>query len=79
MKLGGMADMPEDCTAIQQDLDRLEGWTEGNRMRFSKGRYGVLDLGRNDHVHQYRLGPVLLGKSSSEKDLGVLVGSGGGP
>jgi len=27
-KLGGMADTPEACASIQQDLDRLESWAE---------------------------------------------------
>jgi len=27
-KLGGLADTPEDCATIQQDLDRLDSWGE---------------------------------------------------
>lgn len=69
--------MPEDCTAIQQVLNRLEGWTEENLMRFSKGKYRALDLGRNNRVHQYRLGADLLEVSSAEKDLRDLVDNGG--
>ncbi|GAB0177506.1 mitochondrial enolase superfamily member 1 [Grus japonensis] len=72
-KLGGVADTPEGCTAIQRDLDRLETWAERNQMKFKKGKCRVLHLGRNNPKHQYRLGVDLLGSSSVEKDLGVLV------
>ena len=55
-KLGGLADTPEGCSTIQQDLDRLESWTKRNLMRFNKSKCRVLHLGRNNHMHQYRLG-----------------------
>ncbi|GAB0208159.1 mitochondrial enolase superfamily member 1 [Grus japonensis] len=72
-KLGGVVDTPEGCAAIQRDLDRLENWMERNLMKFNKGKCKVLHLGRNNPKHQYRLGVDLLGSSSAEKDLGVLV------
>ena len=72
-KLKGVVDTPEGCTAIQWDLDRLDGWTKRNLIRFNKGKCRVLHVGRNNCMHQYRLGTDLLERSSSEKDLGVLV------
>ena len=59
----------ECCAAIQQDLDRLR---VGPRVTLW-GR--VLHLGRNNHMHHYRLGADLLERNSVEEDLGVLVGN----
>jgi len=42
-------------------------------MKFMKGKCSVLHLGRNNLMHQYKLGIDLLGSSSVEGDLGVLV------
>jgi len=72
-KLGGMVDTPEGCAAIQWDLDGLESWAERNLMRFNKSKCRVLHWGRNNHMHQHRLGADLLERSSVEKDLGILV------
>ncbi|GAB0176501.1 mitochondrial enolase superfamily member 1 [Grus japonensis] len=44
-------------------------------MKFNKGKCRALHLGKNDSKHQYRLRVDLLGSSTVEKDLGVLVDS----
>jgi len=72
-KLGGEADTLAGCAAIQQDLDRLESWAERNLMKLHRGKCRVLQLGRNNPMHQYGLGANLLESSSVERDLGVLV------
>ncbi|PKU42126.1 rna-directed dna polymerase from mobile element jockey-like [Limosa lapponica baueri] len=72
-KLGGVTDAPEGCATLQQDLDRLESWVERNLMKFNKGKCRVLLLGRNNPVHQYKLGVDLVENRCVEKDLGVFV------
>ena len=52
---------------------QLESWAERNLMRFYRGIYRVLHLGRNNHMHQYRLGAELLKRSSMQKDLRILM------
>ena len=68
MKLGGVADTPESCATIQQDLNGLQSWAERNLVRFNKNKCRALQPGRNNCMNQYRLGDDLLERSPVEKD-----------
>ncbi|PKU42727.1 hypothetical protein llap_6976 [Limosa lapponica baueri] len=74
-KLEGVADTPEGCAAIQQDLDRLESRAERNLVKFNKGKCRFLHLGRNNPSTSTSWGLTSWRKVffSVEKDLGVLV------
>ncbi|PKU48550.1 glutamate receptor-interacting protein 1 isoform x4 [Limosa lapponica baueri] len=64
------------CTqvyAYRRDLDKLEKRANRNLMKFNKGKYKVLHMGRINPVYQYMLGADQLESSLVEKQLGVLV------
>lgn len=53
--LGGVADTPNSCTAIQRDLTRLKKWTERNLLKFNKRGCKVMNLESSTSVQWYRL------------------------
>lgn len=47
-KLGGIAEPPDGCAAIQKDLNKLEKWVKRNLMKFNQLKCKVLHLGRTN-------------------------------
>jgi len=58
----------EDMLQSSSCIDKAQ-----HELRFNNGKCRVLHLGRNNPMHQYRLGADLLESSSAERNLGVLV------
>ena len=65
-----MADTPVGYAVIQRDVNRLEKWADRNLMKFYKGKWKVLHLGRNNSVHQYMLGPAGRKAALARRTLG---------
>lgn len=65
--------MQKVFASIPMDLCRLENWALRNLMKFDKGKYEDLHLGRNIPFHQYMLVASQLESPLAEKAVGVLV------
>ena len=57
-KLGGIANTLEDRNKIQNNFDRMEHWTKGNRMKFNSDKCKVLHLGKRNQLYSYKLEQV---------------------
>ena len=66
----------EDALHLQDDLVKLENWSERWLLQFNANKCHVLTLGKFEdikHAHQYSLCNNELEHVSSEKDLGVTI------
>src|SRR5215469_10482437 len=61
-----------DCQTLQEDLDKLIGWSEEFKMLFNVDKCSVLHVGRQNDKHVYSMGSSSLKSTTLEKDLGVL-------
>src|SRR5215469_13564891 len=61
-----------DCQTLQEDLDKLIGWSEEFKMLFNVDKCSVMHVGRQNDKHVYSMGSSTLKSMTLEKDLGVL-------
>ena len=57
--------------SLQDDLDKLVKWSEKWQMLFNFGKCKCIHIGHGNKDEQYKLGDVVLGRTTQEKDLGV--------
>ena len=57
--------------SLQDDLHKLVKWSEKWQMLFSFGKCKCIHLGHGNMDEEYKMGGVVLGRTTKEKDLGV--------
>ena len=71
---------PEKTAELQQDIDRLQQWSETWQLRFNASKCKVMHLGNQKEPHIYSMSsnntPIALETTRVEKDLGVYVDAG---
>ena len=64
-----------DRSRLQDDLDAVAAWSDSWQLPFNADKCTTLHIGSQNPETDYSLGGVLLGKTSSEKDLGIFIDS----
>ena len=67
----------EDVENLRKDLQRLDEWCSDWQMQFNVEKCSVIHMGKRNEKNNYNLGNQKLKKSIKERDLGVIVDSGG--
>ena len=60
-----------DKQSLQDDLDKLVKWSEKWQMLFNFGKCKCIHIGHGKMDEEYKMGDVVLGRTTQEKDLGV--------
>ena len=68
----------DDSLQLQEDLTKLEGWSQQWLLSFHPDKCKILTLGKHEnipHAYQYKLFDTVLEHIFQEKDLGVIIDS----
>ena len=63
----------EDIAALQEDLDRLDEWSDKWQLAFNVDKCKSLHIGSRNTHHKYKMSGKGLEHIEEEKDLGVLI------
>lgn len=64
---------PGDCLTLQSDLNTLSQWSDDWLLRFNPNKCKTMHLGQHNPENTYYMQGVALNKTSSERDLGIIV------
>ena len=65
----------EDTRRLQEDLNRLQDWSEKWKMQFNVNKCTIMSIGKENFHVEYSLSKNTLGKTCSARDLGVQISS----
>ena len=60
-----------DKHSLQDDLDQLVKWSDKWQKLFNFGKCKCINIGHGNMDEEYKMGDVVLGRTTQEKDLGV--------
>jgi hypothetical protein len=63
----------QSANTLQDDLDKLQKWTEDWNMAFNLPKCGIMHLGYGNPLNDYYLNGTVLNKIDKEKDLGIII------
>ncbi len=72
-KLFSVVGNDEDQKKLQEDIDKLQEWSNEWQLRFNAKKCKVMHLGRKNLTLKYNMGEVELEEITHEKDLGVMI------
>eukprot|EP00061_Rhincodon_typus_P008564 g31281.t1 len=72
-KIGGVADIEENCQRIQQDVENLKAWAERWQMAFNPDKCEVMHFGRSRTCGNYTVNGRTLSGIDIQRELGMRV------
>ena len=60
-----------DKQSLKDDLDKLVKWSEKLKILFNFGKCKSTHIGHGNMDEEYKMGDVVLGRTTQEKDLGL--------
>jgi hypothetical protein len=72
-KIYGCAKSQDDVRKIQDDLEKLQHWSETWLLKFNAAKCKTMHMGKHNAHNDYSMGQITLDTTETEKDLGVMI------